>query len=66
MNVKAVANPNPNAPYPNKINYKSPGFGIIEFNKKGTKAKLHAYPLYFDSQEKTVEFEGWPIKVKLK
>lgn len=66
MNVQAVANPNPLAPSPNSINYKSPGFGIIQFDKKGRKATLHAYPLYFNSNSKNTEFKGWPIEVNLK
>jgi len=66
LNVKAVSNPNPQAPYPNNINYKSPGFGIIQFNKEGNKADLHAYPLYFDALSPGNEFEGWPQTVYLK
>jgi len=66
IKVRAVANPNPNAPNPNSINRKSPGFGIIEFNKKGHKALLHAYPLYFNSYPTIQEFKGWPVEVKLK
>ena len=66
LNVKAVSNPNPQAPYPNNINYKSPGFGIIQFNKEGNKADLHAYPLYFDALSPENEFKGWPQTVYLK
>ncbi len=66
LNVKAVANPVINAPYPSEFNYKSPGFGIIDFNKKGTKAKLKAYPLYFDSKKKPIQFNGWPLNIKIK
>ena len=65
INVRAVANPNPNAPNPNSINRKSPGFGIIEFKKKGHTASIHAYPLYFNTSSTFQEFEGWPIEVKL-
>ena len=64
--VKAVANPNLSAPEPNSINRKSPGFGIIEFNKKGNKVNLHAYPLYFNSTSELNEFKGWPIEIKIK
>lgn len=66
IRVRAVANPNPDAPDPNTINHKSPGFGIVEFNKKGHKAILHAYPLYFNSHATPLEFKGWPVKIKLK
>ena len=65
INVRAVANPNPNAPNPNSINRKSPGFGIVEFKKKGHKACIHAYPLYFNRFSTFQEFKGWPIEIKL-
>ena len=65
INVRAVANPNPNAPSPNSINRKSPGFGIVEFKKKGHKAFIHAYPLYFNTSSTLQEFKGWPIEIKL-
>ena len=65
INVRAVANPNPNAPNPNYINRKSPGFGIIEFIKKGHKANIHAYPLYFNTSSTLQEFKGWPVEIKL-
>lgn len=66
INVKAVANPTQNAPTPTNFNYKSPGFGIIDINKKGTKAKLKAYPLFFDLKKKPLVYKGWPVKVRLK
>tara|TARA_B100000674_G_scaffold107486_1_gene78969 strand:- start:5257 stop:7635 length:2379 start_codon:yes stop_codon:yes gene_type:complete len=66
INVRAVANPNPNAPNPNSINRKSPGFGIVEFKKKGHKAFIHAYPLHFNTSSTFQEFKGWPLEIKLK
>lgn len=63
MKVKAVANPNPNAPEPNKTNYKSPGFGVVKLNRKGNKVKMYAYPLYFDEGPK--QYDNWPVKIKL-
>lgn len=66
LTVKAIANPTKNAPEPSDFNYKSPGFGIIDINKKGTKAKLKAYPLFFDQKKRSTMFPGWPVKVSLK
>ncbi len=65
MNIQAIANPNPLAPYPNSINCKSPGFGIIQFDEKGKTAKLNAFPLYFNSYPETTQFEGWPVQIFL-
>ncbi len=66
MNVVAVANPTNEIHAPQKINKKSPGFGIIILNKKDKTATLHAYPLYFNEGQELQEYKGWPVSISLK
>ena len=66
MNVIAVANPTNEIHHPQKINKKSPGFGIIILNKRKKTALLHAYPLFFNESEEIQEYDGWPVKISLK
>lgn len=67
MNVLAVANPTNEVHPPQKINKKSPGFGIIVLNNERKTAILHAYPLFFNENGSTnKEYKGWPIRISLK
>ena len=66
MNVIAVANPTNEIHYPQKLNKKSPGFGIIILNSIDKTAILHAYPLYFNEFNTILEYNGWPINIDLK
>jgi hypothetical protein len=62
MTVYTVANPCAIDVEPTWINRRSPGYGIVKFNRSTRKASLAVWPRWVDPSEQGAKpFPGWPI-----
>lgn len=65
MYVNAVANPVKTGLEPKNLYDRSPGYGIVTFNKQTREVDMECWPRYVNPGTHPEEqFKGWPLRVK--
>lgn len=65
MHVIAVGNPHKTGLKPDYLYDRSPGYGIVTFNKNSREIKMECWPRYINPQvEPDKQFKGWPVTVQ--
>tara|TARA_R110002049_G_scaffold301166_1_gene493047 strand:- start:3529 stop:6144 length:2616 start_codon:yes stop_codon:yes gene_type:complete len=64
IHVRAVANPCKTGLKPERLYDRSPGYGIVTFNKSIRDIKLECWPRYVNPKRNPKgQFDGWPITI---
>ncbi|MAZ28653.1 MAG: twin-arginine translocation pathway signal protein [Cytophagaceae bacterium] len=64
IHVRAVANPFKTGLEPVNLYDRSPGYGIVVFNKKTREVRLECWPRYVNPiKNSDGQFDGWPVVV---
>ena len=65
MHVIAVANPHQTGLRPPRLYNRSPGYGVVTFNKNSREIKMECWPRYINPQaQPDKQFLGWPVTIK--
>lgn len=66
ITVFAVSNPYRSGIYPEELNDRAPGYGIVKLNKKDQTIAIECWPRHVDpSQSGADQYPGWPVKFNL-
>lgn len=64
VHVRAVANPHETGLEPKVLYDRSPGYGIVTFNKQDREVKLECWPRYVNPvKQPEGQFDGWPVTI---
>ncbi len=64
VHVRAVANPSKTGLEPSRLFDRSPGYGVVTFNKQTRNIKMECWPRYVNPNKYPQgQFEGWPVSV---
>ncbi|MGS2737951.1 alkaline phosphatase D family protein [Sinomicrobium sp. M5D2P17] len=64
LHVRAVANPYRTGLEPSRLYDRSPGYGIVTFNKRNREVKLECWPRYVNPRRNPDgQFRGWPVTI---
>lgn len=66
ITVFAVSNPYKSGIYPEELNDRAPGYGIVKLNKKDQTITIECWPRHIDpSQPGAEQYPGWPVLFNL-